>query len=511
IYKDNRYNERDAIRENENYARNENIEYTDAYEDLTHGFSPALNMFIRHSKGAGFTNVDIDSDGTRRRIQLLNKYPEGYAAQLAFAPLLKKLDARSVIRDGSSIIVSGVKLDEDSGRQDIKIPLDEHGRMMINWKHASYGETFRHQKIYHLYYLDQLENSFADNSLILLNAASSIDPDAETNTALASISELAELYDQLADYKKFLLSKCEGYDEEGNTIGEGITDEEYKEYFDARKTYFTMADEFIHSDAFDLLNAKLDSRKKAFSKDDFSLLKETLSDLQESMTFTVADYNDLYNTIEKEYKGSFCIIGNTGSATTDLGTTPFNRRYPNVGTHANMYNTIVNREFIVPAPWWSGVAAAFILAFLLAAFSQKRKVFAINIAGVCTLLLITGGIIALMAFLGVYVPAIAPVLIVLLSFISIEILHFVRSEKDKSFLKHAFATYLNPKSVDELVAHPERLSLGGDQKHMTALFSDIKGFSSFSEKVTPIQLVNVLKTYLGDLSDCVLDAGGTID
>jgi len=519
IYRDNRYNDRDAIAENENYTLKENeqrseddqIVFTDAYEDLTHGFSPALNTFISHARGAGFTNVDIDSDGTRRRIQLLNKYPEGYAAQLTFSPLLKRLDARGIERKRHSLVIKGAKLDEDSGRQDITIPLDEHGRMLINWRHCTFAESFRHQKIVHLYYLEQDEETLYAQAGRLLEHCLLLTNNNVNDPLVSEVYNLCAKYEEILAEKEFLLSKCLGYYENGEPVDGGIPEDEYESYFAHRREYFEMVGQFIHSDVFNLAQAKLETVKHRFSAADYEAFSQIISEIQEEMTFASEDYNSLFEIIAPEYKGSFCIVGNTGSATTDLGTTPFNRRYPNVGTHANVYNTILNQDFIYPVSWIWGCVIGFIIAFGLLLFSEKRKVTSINIAGIFAIVLVTGGLAGLMGLFGIYVPMIAPVAMVLISFIVIEILHFVRSEKEKAFMKQAFSTYLNPKSVDELMAHPELLSLGGEQKRLTALFSDIKSFSSFSEQITPVKLVNVLKTYLGDMSDCILAEGGTID
>ncbi len=511
IYADNRYNDRDLIKENEYYAKSENIEYKDAYEDLTHSFSPAMHIFMSHAKGAGYTNVDIDSDGTRRRIQLLNKFDEGYAAQLVFSPLLKRLDARGIMREGSELVILGAKIDEDSGRQNIRIPLDDHGRMLINWKHNSFGESFRHQKIYHLYYLDQLENSIAENIFTLFNTVNGFKLHGQNNAVTETVSGLCDKYDEILQYKSAMLERCEGYYEDGTPVEGGLADDEYAGYFETRQAFFDAMKEFIHSDHFDGIHTMLAQAEKRLDSDTFSYYADTLSALQEALTFAVLEYTELFDLLKTEYAGSFCIVGNTGSATTDLGTTPFQRRYPNVGTHANVYNTIMNKDFVKPVTPVAGIVIGIVLAMFLAFFAQKSKVIAINMAGFVMLILAAGGLASVMVFFGIYIPLLAPAMMVLLSFVNIEVMHFVKSEKDKSFLKHAFATYLNPKSVDELMEHPERLSLGGDQRHLTALFSDIKSFSGFSEKVTPIKLVNVLKTYLGDMSDCILKEGGTID
>ena len=97
------------------------------------------------------------------------------------------------------------------------------------------------------------------------------------------------------------------------------------------------------------------------------------------------------------------------------------------------------------------------------------------------------------------------------SFLIILLLNFILTEKEKSFLRKAFGVYLSDDVVNEIVADPEKLSLGGKKKRITALFTDIKSFSTLSEKVSPEDLVSVLNIYLTKMSDIILQQSGTID
>jgi len=78
-------------------------------------------------------------------------------------------------------------------------------------------------------------------------------------------------------------------------------------------------------------------------------------------------------------------------------------------------------------------------------------------------------------------------------------------------LRRAFSTYLSEDVVEEIVSDPTRLQLGGIKRHMTAMFTDIKGFSSVAEKLPPEHLVDLLNYYLSSMSDIVLEQKGTID
>ena len=83
--------------------------------------------------------------------------------------------------------------------------------------------------------------------------------------------------------------------------------------------------------------------------------------------------------------------------------------------------------------------------------------------------------------------------------------------RERSFIKRAFAKYVPEKVVDTLLGSPEMLKLGGEERVMSVLFSDLVGFTTISEKMTPAQLVQLLNHYLTEMTDIVLAEGGIID
>jgi adenylate cyclase len=88
---------------------------------------------------------------------------------------------------------------------------------------------------------------------------------------------------------------------------------------------------------------------------------------------------------------------------------------------------------------------------------------------------------------------------------------FILERKQKSFITNAFGQYLSPKVIDMLVKNPDKLSLGGERREMTAYFSDVASFSSISEKLSPDQLVALLNEYLTEMTDIIAKYDGTVD
>ncbi|MCP4751447.1 MAG: CHASE2 domain-containing protein [Proteobacteria bacterium] len=98
-----------------------------------------------------------------------------------------------------------------------------------------------------------------------------------------------------------------------------------------------------------------------------------------------------------------------------------------------------------------------------------------------------------------------------LGFVAINIYLFIEERRQKSFITDAFGQYLSPDVIDALVDDPEKLSLGGERREMTAFFSDVQGFSTISESLTPDELVQLLNKYLTAMCNIIADHNGTID
>ena len=474
------------------------------------GFSPALHTLIAHARGAGFTNVVIDSDGTRRRIELLYDYGGKYAAQLSFAPLLHILNAERIERTQNSLIVSGALFPGETEKTTVKIPLDSHGRMLINWLHREQGKSFRNESVVFLKDLDFIEEALVA-TLGNIRGNELLAPDGSALAYIGAAEKLLKQYKAIGEAKQTLLARCAGFNEAGELI-DGISESEYDEYFAVRSAFYDDIGLFIDADYMSSIDARiaelLQAGLPAEQADAFmDVMKEQFGILADNYT----TYRQYLNDMKAVYDASYCIVGNTASSTTDLGTNPFTRSYPNVGTHANVMNTILQRDFITPFPWYYGMIASVMLIFFVMFMTYGRSdVLQNTVIGIAAAVIVSAFAV-LMIVSGCYIPPVAPCLFTIFIYIAGIILRFMLSDREKRFLRRAFSTYLSKDVVNAIVEDPEKLSLGGEDKHITALFSDIKGFSSFSELVTPTQLVSILNEYLGLLSDTILHYNGTID
>ena len=132
--------------------------------------------------------------------------------------------------------------------------------------------------------------------------------------------------------------------------------------------------------------------------------------------------------------------------------------------------------------------------------------------GLATLLVLAGSWLSFDAYGWLFDP-VQPSFMVLLVFATAEGISYMQSEAERRQIRGAFKQYLAPELVDELARHPERLRLGGEQRTMTIMFCDVRGFTTISEqyKDDPQGLTTLVNRLLTPMTEVVLGCKGTID
>jgi adenylate cyclase len=98
-----------------------------------------------------------------------------------------------------------------------------------------------------------------------------------------------------------------------------------------------------------------------------------------------------------------------------------------------------------------------------------------------------------------------------LSYLSATAVRLFTGERKIVEIRRMFSSYVSKKVVDELIKDPEKAKLGGQVKEVTIIFSDLKGFTSYSEKNTPQQVVSTLNEYFAVMAECIIEYNGTLD
>ncbi len=232
-------------------------------------------------------------------------------------------------------------------------------------------------------------------------------------------------------------------------------------------------------------------------------------------TFTYLSASDVLDgTVGSlELKDKIVLVGATAAALFDLHTTPYGSLYPGVEVHANVIENILQQDFLEHPSWVPVLDMAMILVtgILLGLAALYFKAM-----GTAVLLVVgVGGYLILDYMLftrqGLWVSTVFPVFSQFLVYFGITLYRFTFEEKEKRFIKSAFSQYLAPAVVDQLVENPKLLNLGGEDKVLTAFFSDVAGFSSISEQLSASDLVVLLNEYLTEMTDIVMKYEGTVD
>ena len=456
---------------------------------------------LKAAKGAGFTNVLVDPDGVRRRIELARKVDGSWYLQLIFSPLTDILGTPAISVEQRSIRLAGVSM-PDGFKGDITIPLDADGAMLIDWPKADYWESFEpHLSFYALSRLDELERKLDDAMMALASSEAWLLPDAD--------GMLGQVYVDLQTAQGQI-------DESGvkkRAALVGTDSGEFTAYLAAREAVRTAADVFLAAGAMARLQEASEAAAIASpeSTEGIRAEMERVRGNAAALATIVSDLKETRTIVSKAVKGKICIVGWVGTGTTDFGVNPFHGEYINVGTHAAVADTILSRNYMRAASPWFSVLASFLLAPLIILGIGRFKPGIRTAAGFASVAAILAGSLGVFLGTGIFVGPLVPTLAMALAVVVREAVDFMGAERDKRFLHKAFSTYLSEDVIAELIEDPGMLKLGGQKKWMTAMFTDIRGFSTISEAIDAEQLVKLLNIYLSGMSDIILEQRGTID
>tara|TARA_R110002072_G_scaffold1598_6_gene13617 strand:- start:48393 stop:50468 length:2076 start_codon:yes stop_codon:yes gene_type:complete len=162
----------------------------------------------------------------------------------------------------------------------------------------------------------------------------------------------------------------------------------------------------------------------------------------------------------------------------------------------------------------SGVLEAIVALLIMAAILATRALSnptPRNLVSIGIVVVYSAAVSLVYVYQGLVLSMSYVLLATILSIIVINARFYLAEMGQKALIRDAFGQYLSPKVVADLVKDPEKLSLGGEEREMTAYFSDIAKFSTFSENMTPTELVNVLNDYLTEMCNIIIATEGTVD
>ena len=212
------------------------------------------------------------------------------------------------------------------------------------------------------------------------------------------------------------------------------------------------------------------------------------------------------------FKDKIVLIGATTITLHDVYATPFSAQQPMAGVEvvANTVDTIINGNYLRGTPPWAALLMIIIMAILAGFISRiQRPSLTIVLMAIGMILY---AVITYYAFLakGWYIPAVAPQWMLFLGVVLPTLEQSVSQELEKRRVRNLFSRFISPEMVDQLIETQDINSLN-KRANLSILFSDIRGFTTLSEKLSPEEVVSVLNPYLEAMTRVIEKFGGTVD
>lgn len=215
------------------------------------------------------------------------------------------------------------------------------------------------------------------------------------------------------------------------------------------------------------------------------------------------------------FQDSIVLIGPVDPLLKDTSLIPLNgsASVPRISLHGNLLKTILTGRFIQRPPVWLNCLLIFLLGFAAASFCivpQRFNTLA-RFCGALFVLCYVGAAFLLFGTLDLIIPLVAPLGAAVSCTFFGALIHLSNERKQKRRITGMFGTYLSPSLVEKMVNSGEGPKLGGIDAEITAFFSDVQGFSGFSELLTPQQLVGLMNEYLTAMTDILMEQGCYVD
>jgi adenylate cyclase len=224
-------------------------------------------------------------------------------------------------------------------------------------------------------------------------------------------------------------------------------------------------------------------------------------------------FSDVYfnRTDPAYFDGKIVLIGVTSPVEHDDYTVPIsNQDMPGVEIHANLVQSILTRDYINYQDDISAFGIIILFGLLTGLLLYKFKIY------IATIFLVILVIVYVYASVNIFsdgtiMKILYPILSIVMVSFALVVVYYRTEERGRRWITSIFGKYVSPVVIDNLIKNPDMINLGGEKRNITIFFSDIRGFTTISEKLKPEELVHLLNEYLTEMTSIIIKDEGLVD
>jgi len=213
----------------------------------------------------------------------------------------------------------------------------------------------------------------------------------------------------------------------------------------------------------------------------------------------------------EDFADKWVLVGLTAPGLLDLKSSPMGGIYPGVELHATLLDNLIQEDFLRTPPGWVLWSWALLLVLAIDATVLCSPRLSLNLVAFAGLLLLHLALAVLAFWTGFWADPVIPGIALALGFGLTTAYSYATEGRQRLYLRRLFAQYMSEAVISHLLAHPEKLKLGGERRRVTLFFSDLAGFTTISERLPAETVVSLLNEYLSAMTEIILEEEGIVD
>jgi class 3 adenylate cyclase/CHASE2 domain-containing sensor protein len=463
--------------------------------------TPPVYKFTAGAAGVGFVTYQPDFDGRVRRIPLMAEWDGRLVEQLAFRQAREALGIRvedlSLDARGDLVIAAG------AGRPEMRVQLDERGQMLINWHVAPAGwhHSFAHLPVTQLLQIYDARQKQRENEIrrqvVLARAMRLAKDDAGYEAYRQQVNALLEKERQVRWARlqgRGETAEAKSMQADAAGLRKRIEADEKSTIEFVREQWTALQGEANPKDP------QIAGEYKRFGEA-HRLVVEDAAELARVNERIAAQEREYGKRLKAVVAGKLCIVGYTATAVADMVGTSAYGRVAGVMVHSNVLNSLLLGQFRAWSPRWVQtlvLIAVGVTVSIVAATRGPR----VTLAFVLVVIVIGVVVDAVGLFerRDHWLPLVTTMLSTCVVWALVVLVQYLTTDRQRRRFSRALAQYVSPAVARQITEHTERLDLSPVSQVVTCFFSDLAGFTRFSERLGPEGTRALLNPYLEAMS-----------